>query len=165
MSLARSETRRGAFSSTWWRTNTEAGSSWLPPALDLICRPTARRASKSRSPVVAAAGTVEVRIATTLPPMFASCTHQLPRRKGDGLRAGGHAEEAADLADVPAYLGDQLVDAGEGLLATEAVLEGDRHVAPVQVAVEVEQDRKSTRLNSSHVRISYAVFCLKKKKK
>src|SRR5690554_5548473 len=29
----------------------------------------------------------------------------------------------------------------------------------------VYQDRKSTRLNSSHVRISYAVFCLKKKKK
>src|SRR5215813_5237215 len=29
----------------------------------------------------------------------------------------------------------------------------------------VEADRKSTRLNSSHVRISYAVFCLKKKKK
>src|SRR5699024_11327922 len=28
-----------------------------------------------------------------------------------------------------------------------------------------EQDRKSTRLNSSHVSISYAVFCLKKKKK
>src|SRR5690554_1340735 len=28
-----------------------------------------------------------------------------------------------------------------------------------------EADRKSTRLNSSHVRISYAVFCLKKKKK
>src|SRR5690606_41274122 len=26
-----------------------------------------------------------------------------------------------------------------------------------------EQDRKSTRLNSSHVKISYAVFCLKKK--
>src|SRR5690554_7168178 len=28
-----------------------------------------------------------------------------------------------------------------------------------------DEDRKSTRLNSSHVRISYAVFCLKKKKK
>src|SRR5690625_6284445 len=28
-----------------------------------------------------------------------------------------------------------------------------------------EADRKSTRLNSSHVAISYAVFCLKKKKK
>src|SRR5690554_7488231 len=27
----------------------------------------------------------------------------------------------------------------------------------------IRQDRKSTRLNSSHVRISYAVFCLKKK--
>src|SRR5690554_7351535 len=30
---------------------------------------------------------------------------------------------------------------------------------------QIEEDRKSTRLNSSHVRISYAVFCLKKKKK
>src|SRR5215217_9371237 len=29
----------------------------------------------------------------------------------------------------------------------------------------VEEDRKSTRLNSSHANISYAVFCLKKKKK
>src|SRR5690554_7470222 len=29
----------------------------------------------------------------------------------------------------------------------------------------MSQDRKSTRLNSSHVRISYAVFCLKKKSK
>src|SRR5690554_7055379 len=29
---------------------------------------------------------------------------------------------------------------------------------------DIAQDRKSTRLNSSHVRISYAVFCLKKKK-
>src|SRR6267142_6215333 len=28
-----------------------------------------------------------------------------------------------------------------------------------------DQDRKSTRLNSSHMSISYAVFCLKKKKK
>src|SRR5438874_13083508 len=32
-------------------------------------------------------------------------------------------------------------------------------------AVAVDRDRKSTRLNSSHVEISYAVFCLKKKKK
>src|SRR5690554_7398078 len=30
---------------------------------------------------------------------------------------------------------------------------------------KTQLDRKSTRLNSSHVRISYAVFCLKKKKK
>src|SRR5690606_40688999 len=30
---------------------------------------------------------------------------------------------------------------------------------------ETRLDRKSTRLNSSHVKISYAVFCLKKKKK
>src|SRR5437868_8027543 len=31
--------------------------------------------------------------------------------------------------------------------------------------IDVFKDRKSTRLNSSHVSISYAVFCLKKKKK
>src|SRR3989442_12055116 len=35
---------------------------------------------------------------------------------------------------------------------------GNRGQSPIR-------DRKSTRLNSSHVRISYAVFCLKKKKK
>src|SRR5690625_6231247 len=29
---------------------------------------------------------------------------------------------------------------------------------------DIDEDRKSTRLNSSHVAISYAVFCLKKKK-
>src|SRR6266496_6309860 len=32
-------------------------------------------------------------------------------------------------------------------------------------AFTLRRDRKSTRLNSSHVEISYAVFCLKKKKK
>src|SRR3989442_3259865 len=33
----------------------------------------------------------------------------------------------------------------------------------VEISRNPELDRKSTRLNSSHVRISYAVFCLKKK--
>src|SRR5690606_41632516 len=33
------------------------------------------------------------------------------------------------------------------------------------LALAACSDRKSTRLNSSHVKISYAVFCLKKKKK
>src|SRR2546427_8183439 len=41
----------------------------------------------------------------------------------------------------------------EVTLAQPAVVQGGR------------QDRKSTRLNSSHSQISYAVFCLKKKKK
>src|SRR5690606_41332174 len=34
-----------------------------------------------------------------------------------------------------------------------------------EVRADLVGDRKSTRLNSSHVKISYAVFCLKKKKK
>src|SRR3989442_14254914 len=41
---------------------------------------------------------------------------------------------------------------------------GARVSAQPNDSVAVAQDRKSTRLNSSHVRISYAVFCLKKKK-
>src|SRR5438445_4875896 len=37
--------------------------------------------------------------------------------------------------------------------------------APHHVIRPPRRDRKSTRLNSSHANISYAVFCLKKKKK
>src|SRR3712207_7704528 len=37
--------------------------------------------------------------------------------------------------------------------------------AQVHLAIAHTGDRKSTRLNSSHANISYAVFCLKKKKK
>src|SRR5205085_7173766 len=47
---------------------------------------------------------------------------------------------------------------------------GGHHLVDLELvalgpAVELERDRKSTRLNSSHSQISYAVFCLKKKKK
>src|SRR2546427_9571547 len=40
-----------------------------------------------------------------------------------------------------------------------------KHFAERFDAAGAEKDRKSTRLNSSHSQISYAVFCLKKKKK
>src|SRR5687768_17993995 len=43
-------------------------------------------------------------------------------------------------------------------------LEGDERVEEVARMLAGERDRKSTRLNSSHGYISYAVFCLKKKK-
>src|SRR3712207_7579962 len=42
--------------------------------------------------------------------------------------------------------------------------QGRRPAGEVVVVVVARQDRKSTRLNSSHANISYAVFCLKKKK-
>src|SRR5258708_27199907 len=57
---------------------------------------------------------------------------------------------AQGAREVGGLVGDQI---GEG-----GVESGDRG------AVEGNQDRKSTRLNSSHQIISYAVFCLKKKK-
>src|SRR6266702_7711735 len=40
-----------------------------------------------------------------------------------------------------------------------------QHLPQVFFEPVLRRDRKSTRLNSSHVAISYAVFCLKKKKK
>src|SRR2546430_10244986 len=49
--------------------------------------------------------------------------------------------------------------AGGGLAGRDRGLAGDRG----QVPVALFGDRKSTRLNSSHSQISYAVFCLKKK--
>src|SRR5439155_26118682 len=53
----------------------------------------------------------------------------------------------------------------ETLQAVEPPSEGDvRHGLDIEYQ-GVQGDRKSTRLNSSHVAISYAVFCLKKKKK
>src|SRR3984893_19408957 len=45
----------------------------------------------------------------------------------------------------------------------ETTCDGQCHQREV-VERKAAQDRKSTRLNSSHVAISYAVFCLKKKK-
>src|SRR5690242_21589264 len=41
----------------------------------------------------------------------------------------------------------------------------DGHPMPLYWQATILEDRKSTRLNSSHMSISYAVFCLKKKKK
>src|SRR3712207_7957062 len=48
---------------------------------------------------------------------------------------------------------------GDGDLQPHALLPGD-----ARARGRDERDRKSTRLNSSHANISYAVFCLKKKK-
>src|SRR2546426_1725304 len=58
---------------------------------------------------------------------------------------------------LPIYEGVAEVVAVGGEVA--GVAPGDRVSVPFQIS-----DRKSTRLNSSHLVISYAVFCLKKKK-
>src|SRR2546426_5898078 len=62
--------------------------------------------------------------------------------------------------EVPASAAlEEAVSAVEPALAAEALVSA---VEPEALAVA--EDRKSTRLNSSHLVISYAVFCLKKKK-
>src|SRR5690625_7106529 len=57
--------------------------------------------------------------------------------------------QAIDLAVQQARAGDTVLIAGKG---------------HEDYQLFADKDRKSTRLNSSHVAISYAVFCLKKKK-
>src|SRR5690606_41854588 len=76
-----------------------------------------------------------------------------------GGPATGLYATATDLVRFAAALRDgSLVDDAYVQLFTTGKLAGTRDEIPVP-------DRKSTRLNSSHVKISYAVFCLKKKKK
>src|SRR5690349_23015019 len=85
-------------------------------------------------------------------------TRQFPGRGGEGRGSGRAGTRQRRRAAVPglrqhATRFPRLRPAG-----LRRVLLGVRH-APAR------SDRKSTRLNSSHVEISYAVFCLKKKKK
>src|SRR6266498_1889266 len=90
----------------------------------------------------------------------------------DVRRAAGHEVVGLDSLTPAVHTGrpDYLPDDFD--LAVGDVRDPDvvrRAVAGADVvchqAALVGLDRKSTRLNSSHVRISYAVFCLKKKKK
>src|SRR3712207_7948690 len=78
------------------------------------------------------------------------------------LLAGSEAELAAELEPaVEAFIGNAVFRyvAEEALVAISvtAVFFALAAVAPL-----LPRDRKSTRLNSSHANISYAVFCLKK---
>src|SRR2546430_4963336 len=62
-----------------------------------------------------------------------------------------------DASQMPLAENDSMVEALASRRADEPLREG---ILPRAVG----RDRKSTRLNSSHSQISYAVFCLKKKK-
>src|SRR5690606_40407985 len=60
----------------------------------------------------------------------------------------------------------QYAVSGAGLFIIEATaVEPEGRITPECLGLwnDENEDRKSTRLNSSHVKISYAVFCLKKK--
>src|SRR5256886_5040844 len=81
-------------------------------------------------------------------------------------------------SDEPGLAVFQVPEAGDVEPSRPAVIEGVRlahelldqsgdtrsHHVLAEVVTDVPADRKSTRLNSSHSQISYAVFCLKKKK-
>src|SRR2546427_8165065 len=76
--------------------------------------------------------------------------------------AGGGRYDA--LLNLPA-LGFGMGDVDLGELLKERGVAPKASIELGAFLVAVGGDRKSTRLNSSHSQISYAVFCLKKKKK
>src|SRR5207302_6133242 len=89
--------------------------------------------------------------------------HQDERREDDGV-----PEEPLDDGRDPA---GRLRGAPGRRVAKEGMRNAERRPGrarddrePDQRLDAAREDRKSTRLNSSHVKISYAVFCLKKKK-
>src|SRR5690625_3799361 len=71
---------------------------------------------------------------------------------------GGTVGELLDAAMDPTINYDDLKEIRD-------MWPGKIAIKGVQTLQDAKKDRKSTRLNSSHVAISYAVFCLKKKKK
>src|SRR2546427_6784908 len=79
-------------------------------------------------------------------------------RSVGGRARNAVAEVGRDKRIAHCIVQGQLAIAGLGRLAVVA----EELVVQLSVA---QRDRKSTRLNSSHSQISYAVFCLKKKNK
>src|SRR3712207_7085009 len=78
----------------------------------------------------------------------------------------GHGDDVAVVADVLALLPVDSPPDAEGAAEVDEDLSREVQVQVVVDAVRhAGRDRKSTRLNSSHANISYAVFCLKKKTK
>src|SRR5690242_20942038 len=82
------------------------------------------------------------------------------------------SEDGARISTAGSTTGIAPGEGGEGLLTADTAVdnvsfEGNNNTAVPSTANSslVRGDRKSTRLNSSHMSISYAVFCLKKKKK
>src|SRR5256884_7294255 len=96
-----------------------------------------------------------------------------PRVPGGKARSEGfleHADLPRGLVDIDATVLDQREPRGvvPAVLEAPQSLQQERRRLPrprvAYDAAHMRRDRKSTRLNSSHGYISYAVFCLKKKK-
>src|SRR5690606_1766126 len=85
--------------------------------------------------------------------------------RGVDLVEGREEPRAAPVIE-PAHLRPAAGSNEQGLKG-EYFKSQDLSGTPVMTRIDrrVSLDRKSTRLNSSHVKISYAVFCLKKKRK
>src|SRR5436309_12691937 len=84
---------------------------------------------------------------------------ELIHAAGIGIGAGRNSQDRFERAlQMEGALAEGLTQPSQGDRLIEMLLD------VAADSLHHFQDRKSTRLNSSHVKISYAVFCLKKKK-
>src|SRR5699024_12817044 len=91
--------------------------------------------------------------------------HSFPTRRSSDLSDSQVGiSVAAPTAQAAAALNTALADVVAEPPVQAVSLERLLEQAPLTSGLVVLTDRKSTRLNSSHVSISYAVFCLKKKR-
>src|SRR2546426_8767888 len=89
---------------------------------------------------------------------------RLATGESGGVGGGGRPDLLLLAGRVAARL-DTLQQGTALALFDEVASTGGQGAAAPAAELEWARDRKSTRLNSSHLVISYAVFCLKKKKK
>src|SRR5690606_41378055 len=94
--------------------------------------------------------------------------HSFPTRRSSDLKKEAQ-EEAVRLQESSKERGFQegLTSLNKHIFALNDELEVlrkeiQKNILPLALKAAKKIDRKSTRLNSSHVKISYAVFCLKK---
>src|SRR5690606_41060962 len=94
--------------------------------------------------------------------------HSFPTRRSSDLEYVVNAQATRQNLDLlQAINSGRIAQFATGGLAGKGGLSTSRDRANISVGdinITTNGDRKSTRLNSSHVKISYAVFCLKKKK-
>src|SRR5438034_6739305 len=149
-----SGSRPGRASAIRWRTSSTGCGSLRSTTTTATCFSSGNRSERTREGPT---------ISSWLSPKTEKRTSPI---EGRGL----FARDTIRAGEIVAVKGGVVMDAaalarvGDEVAPAEIQIEDGLYIAPGRAEDVDAKDRKSTRLNSSHTVISYAVFCLKKKK-